>query len=223
VDVGDLVRRLLPDAVAVVEGAVTDATDDLWPEEAAHVAGAVAKRRREFAAGRRFARRALAQLGMAPGALPVGPDRAPCWPPEVTGSITHTDRYCAVAVARRADIAGIGIDLETVTRFDLRLLSFVLSAHELDAHGLRTDRSAQQRLGGALFSAKEALYKCLNARAAVQLDFKDCAVALDPAAGRFEAELLIQAGPFAQGRRFPGRFGLAGELVATAMVLPPTG
>jgi 4'-phosphopantetheinyl transferase EntD len=103
---------LLPPGVVVVDRPVRDEVAALLPEEAAEIAKAVAKRRFEFATGRACARQALAQLGVAPLALVSGPDRAPLWPAGVVGSISHTDRWCAAAVARARDVAALGIDLE---------------------------------------------------------------------------------------------------------------
>ena len=108
----EVIANLLPPYVAVAEGVIADGQADLWPEEAAYVANAVEKRRREFACGRHFARRCFRALGRPDGPLPANPDRSPRWPDGLVGSITHTDTYCAAAVARADDIAGIGIDVE---------------------------------------------------------------------------------------------------------------
>lgn len=102
---GGFVGSVLPNAVTVVEGPVSAEADDLRPEEAAHVLNAVPKRRGEFATGRRFAHRALAILQAPPGPLLVNEDRSPRWPPGVTGCISHTDRYCAVAAAPATEFA----------------------------------------------------------------------------------------------------------------------
>src|SRR3712207_1286527 len=66
----------------------------LLPEEEGSVRTAGVKRRREFAAGRQCARRALAHLGFAGVPLPASADRAPCWPVGVCGSISHTELFC---------------------------------------------------------------------------------------------------------------------------------
>ena len=77
------------------------------------VARAVAKRQREFAAGRVLARGLFLELGVpADFELLNRADRSPAWPRGVVGSITHCDTLVAVAVARAADAAGIGIDVE---------------------------------------------------------------------------------------------------------------
>ena len=217
---GGPVGRLLPNSVTVVEGPVTAGTDGLWPEEVGHVVNAVPKRRQEFATGRRYAHRALKILDVPLGALLASRDRSPLWPPGVTGSITHTDRYCAVAIARTTEVAAIGIDVEDVTRFNLDLLSHVLSPREITANlaGFGPDR--RQQHGAAMFSAKEALYRFLRGVTTVQLTFRDCEIAFDQGSDHFQVELLAEAGPFASGHRFTGRYTFAGDLVATAIILP---
>jgi len=100
------------------EGVVVEvATPEMWegplyPEEEVSIRNAVRKRRREFAAGRNCARRALAFLGVQDCALPMGNDREVLWPEGIVGSISHCDDLCAVAVARRDFAAGIGLDVE---------------------------------------------------------------------------------------------------------------
>ena len=123
----EVIASLLPPYVAVAEGVIADWQADLWPEEAAYVANSVEKRRREFACGRHFVRRCFRALGRPDGPLPANPDRSPRWPDGLVGSITHTDTYCAAAVARADDIAGIGIDVEDLSRFQPELLRYVLS------------------------------------------------------------------------------------------------
>ncbi len=216
---GDLFTTLLDRRVVVVEGAVTDERDGLWPEELVSLGRAAPKRRREFATGRRFAHRALEILGTAPGALPIGPDRSPRWPDGVTGSITHGAGYCAVAVARTADAAALGIDIEDTTRFRPELLPRVLSPQEIAARPLGT--GGEQRSAAAMFSAKESLYKSLRTLSGTRLHFHDCAITLDPESRVFQAGLLVPAAPFAAGHRFTGRFAFGGSLVATAILLPP--
>jgi phosphopantetheine--protein transferase-like protein len=218
---GKLVRVLLPETVTVVEGSITFATDDLWPQEAAQVINAVAKRRQEFAAGRRFSHHALEILGVPPSPLLVNHDRSPLWPSGIAGSITHTDRYCAVAAARKTKIAAIGIDVEAMTRLRPDILAYVLSPQEIATQLPEEDPRQQQKWGAIMFSAKEALYKCLCGLAPVQLGFRDCAIYLDRDNDAFRAELLRQGGCFAKGHRFSGRYGFSGDLVATAIALSP--
>ncbi len=128
----------------------------------------------EFACGRHFDRRCFRALGRPDGPLPANPDRSPRWPDGLIGSITHTDTYCAAAVARADDIAGIGIDVEDLSRFQPELLRYVLSPGDTtrNSRGLRS--GVDNCLGAALFSAKETLYKCLNGLQAGSVRFRRC-------------------------------------------------
>lgn len=155
------VSRLFSDALAVEWwGDGDDAA--LHPLEAPLVEGAVENRRRQFAAGRACARRALVGLGVEPGPILRDERRAPAWPGFCVGSISHTEGY-AVAVARRADAVTpvdlmLGIDAERIGRVGDELFSklFVESERaclaELDEH----DRAV---LATAMFGAKESFYK----------------------------------------------------------------
>lgn len=218
---GDIIRRLLPLAIGVVEGAIPDPPDPIWPEEFTCVKDAVPKRAREFAAGRAFARRALGILGVPPGPLPAKPDRSPLWPPGFAGSITHVSEYCAVAVARTTDARAIGIDIEKSERFDPIFVEQVFSPTEMRLYVPATTPRELRRLGALIFSAKEAIYKCLSAVAEVRLSFRDCTVRLEHEAGTFAMIVPSTARIFATDRRIAGRFAFAGSMVGTAVILPP--
>src|SRR3569623_1114660 len=83
---------------------MADEPQPIHPDEAQQVAGAVAKRRVEFAAGRACARRALTRLGIRDFVLKNGAARAPRWPRGVVGSISHAGAIpggrCGVVVGR---------------------------------------------------------------------------------------------------------------------------
>src|SRR5690606_34576098 len=87
---------------------------DLHPGEAAIVAAAGEKRRRDFALGRFCAHAALMRLGRTQSVIGCDPDGSPRWPSDVRGSITHTAGYAAAIVAGRGLFAGIGVDAEHV-------------------------------------------------------------------------------------------------------------
>ena len=91
-----MIASLLPDTVVTVEARDGDWTAPLLPEEEPLVARAVDKRRREFAAGRACARRALEQLGLPASPILAGPRREPLWPPGVVGALTHCRGIAAI-------------------------------------------------------------------------------------------------------------------------------
>ncbi len=214
----NLVRRLLPDHIAVVEGPIADAGDAeslLFPEETAYIARAVEKRRAEFACGRLFARRAIEKFAPADRPLLRGPDRAPLWPAGLIGSITHTDSYCAVAVAERARVAGLGIDIEDTGRFKPELVRRILTPREVAANL----RGAADPRATLMFSAKEALHKCLHPLAGTTLRFHDAEVTLDPCGSRFAIRLAVAAGPFPAGHAFAGTSAMTPDRHAAAIFI----
>ena len=178
----------------------------LWPAEAAAVAGAVEKRQREFAAGRQAARVALAQVCGYSGAIPVAPDRSPCWPDGVAGSITHDEFHALAVVARQAVWRSLGVDMESPQRFHAGLEPHLCRLEEVRLWLECVAPTERQRRLACLFCIKEAVYKAQYPVARAWLDFVDLAVSLpDVSGGAFSAELQRSAGPFAAGHRFVGR------------------
>ncbi|MBW2629959.1 MAG: 4-phosphopantetheinyl transferase [Deltaproteobacteria bacterium] len=180
------------------------------------VEGAAQTRIEQFTAGRVCSRIALGRLGVA-ATTPVlrGEDRAPIWPPGFVGTITHTDTWCAAAVARVEDVRSIGIDLEPATPLKESLWRRVCTPkerewlHELPAPGLT---------GKILFSAKESVYKCQYPITTNFLGFH--AVEVEIGEGSFRAVFQQQSGEFHPGDVMSGRYLVEEGLVATACELP---
>lgn len=205
-----LFRPLLPRDVVVVEGRITDAQGPLFNVEASAIRFATEKRQREYGAGRFMAHAALLMLVGKPHPVGTAADHSPQWPAGVVGSITHTDTMAAVAVARAATWASVGIDLEETARVDASL-----------AHVICTPRERKLGLPLALvFSAKEALYKCQYPLTQQWMDYGDAEIAIShdtSSRGRFTATLMQARGRFAQGHRFEGRWSEVSGTVATAI------
>ncbi len=72
-----MISKLFPPEVVTVVGSTEGAVPPLHPEEAAAVARASAGRLREYAAGRAFARRALARFGVHDFPLRSDAERLP--------------------------------------------------------------------------------------------------------------------------------------------------
>lgn len=119
------------------------------------------RRRRQFEAGRRCAARLLGRLGARDTQVPVGPHGCPQWPAGFVGSITHTDDFVAVAVARQVGCRSLGIDSERIVPHDA---AADIEAICLDESERRLGQSTglERRVHATLcFCAKESLYKCL--------------------------------------------------------------
>jgi 4'-phosphopantetheinyl transferase EntD len=134
---------------------------------------ATQKRQREFLAGRWCAKQALQGLGAGSTHVAMAEDRAPIWPDGVVGSITHAGDFAAAAVAWAADIAGLGIDSEQIidpaTAGDIADICMVNEATLFKAaHG----RSFCE-FCTFVFSAKEAVFKCLFPLTRKFLEFSD--------------------------------------------------
>ena len=211
-----LVAGVFPDDVAVVVSELGDATDELWPEEAALVAGAVLKRRREFARGRVNARQALALLGVPATSLLVGPKREPLWPEGIVGSITHDESLCVVAVASSGTYAGIGVDIEPEDGLEPAVADRIWSPAEAEHAALRTDMS-EAVASRLVFSAKEAFYKCQFPLTRTFVGFKEVSVRLGD--GDFELRLENAIADLPAGMRLRGVWRRADDKLLAAMVL----
>jgi 4'-phosphopantetheinyl transferase EntD len=196
-----VIEHLLPSGV-FSRAAYGDELDlePLHPEESAAVARAVAKRQREYTAGRACARAALARLGAPPGPLLRDPHRgAPLWPTGVVGSITHCDGYRAAAVARSTDILTLGIDAEPHDRLPEGVLDAIVATDtERAALASLTRRAPAVHWDRLLFSAKETVYKAWYPYHRRMLGFH-------------EAELLFTADPAPQPGDTPGGTGAPGH------------
>lgn len=194
------------------------------PEDLAAAAGMAEKRRMEYLAGRQCARRALERLGVRGHVLRAGADRAPLWPPDIVGSITHTgdarDGYCGVAVARRAALRAIGIDAELNRPLPDELLATVLTERERDA--LRaTPAPARGRIATIIFSAKESVYKTLSPLFGVFLEFHQVEIdlQLDGDAGVFAAHVHVEAPASSPLELGNGRALITRDLLFTAVAI----
>ncbi|MET9684975.1 4'-phosphopantetheinyl transferase family protein [Streptomyces coeruleorubidus] len=223
-----MIGELLPQSVVTVEAYGHEGADaPLYPEEAALVARAVAKRRREFAAVRSCARRAMEKLGVPPQPILPGERGAPSWPAGLVGSMTHCDDYCAAALVRATDLASLGIDAEAHGP----LPEGVLPAVALPAEAERLRRLTAQRpdvhWDRLLFSAKESVYKAWFPLTRKWLDFMEADIEISAAPGEqprgtFRATLLVP-GPRVGARHlghFDGLWTADRGLVATAIAVP---
>ncbi|MBD0841358.1 MULTISPECIES: 4'-phosphopantetheinyl transferase [unclassified Streptomyces] len=223
-----MIEELLPDPVVTVESYSDEESGPapLYPEEAAVVARAVEKRRREFAVVRSCARRAMEKLGVPAQPILPGDRGAPRWPAGLAGSMTHCDGYCAAALVRATDLASLGIDAEPHEPLPDGVLDAVSLPGERQRIGTLTHDHPAIRWDRLLFSAKESVYKAWFPLTGQWLEFTEADIELraDPGdrhSGTFRAALLVP-GPLVGGRRldhFEGRWKVGRGLVATAVTV----
>jgi enterobactin synthetase component D len=134
---------------------------------------ATQKRQREFLAGRWCAEGALQRLGAGSTHVAMAEDRAPIWPDGVVGSITHTGDFAAAAVAWAADIAAVGIDSEEIIDpATARDIADTCMVDETTLFSVAHGRSFCE-FCTFVFSAKEAVFKCLFPLTRKLLEFSD--------------------------------------------------
>jgi 4'-phosphopantetheinyl transferase EntD len=217
-----VIQSLFPPGVCVATGPSAE-DQPLHPDEAELARAMGPARRREFAAGRACARRALRELGVPDGPVLRGERRAPRFPDGVIGSITHTSGFCAAAVARSASFAGVGLDAERDEALSAGAARRICAEGELAALRALPGHSAEH-WAALVFSAKESLYKAYFPLTGVFIGFRDAEITLRPEtehSGRFEAQLVRADAPDAAGqRRFVGRYACDGQRVATGVVIP---
>jgi 4'-phosphopantetheinyl transferase EntD len=216
------VRAMFGPDVAVATASPHMGGDALFPDEQSYIAGACERRRAEFGTARLCARRALAELGVAPCALVPGPDRSPRWPENIRGTIAHSRHACAAALTKAPHILGIGLDLEEDTPLEPDLEAMICTTTErswLDPF------SPPERglLGKVIFCAKEAFYKCQYPISRTFLDFSEVTLSIDLAQGTFRIADLSRAGaPWDRLRDVTGQFRRQnGLVIATAMLASP--
>ena len=209
------ISGLFPVGVVTAVRSVAEGQGELYPEERACISGAAPKRVHEFTAGRLMARAVLAELGIQGFPLVVGPDRAPLWPPNVVGSISHTRDLCGVAAARREPLLGIGLDIEFSEVLGKDLWRLVLTPDEQAWLEQRTP-GERGRLAKVMFSAKECTYKCQVVVSRQWLDFQDVEISLDLQAGFFTARFLTDVDHL-DSRTRTGKFSFVRDHVFTGM------
>jgi 4'-phosphopantetheinyl transferase EntD len=191
----------------------------LYPEELSYVARAVPKRQAEFGVARICARRAMAELGIAPCPLVPYPDRSPRWPEGIVGSITHAAGYCAVVVSRSSRARGLGLDAESDSPLEPNVEARISTVSELRWLGTRP-AAERAWLGKLLFCAKEAFYKCQYPTTREFLEFREVELFIDVPGSTFSVQRIARTGEtWRSVAAMRGRFLRAGGLILTGAAM----
>jgi 4'-phosphopantetheinyl transferase EntD len=213
------IQSLFPNCAATACCRIADAGGSMNPAEYSGIKHAVEARQQEFSAGRMCARQALKHLGIFASPLCVLPNRSISWPEGIIGTISHNEIWCGAAVARRCDVAGIGLDMETVTRIGEKLWRRILTTEEhtwLDWQ----PAAERQQWAALIFSAKETVYKCIAALVSRRIGFMDAVIVPDLREGAFAVHLKGSiAGHLPQGLQLQGRFFFFAGAVFTGLTL----
>ncbi|PMU87653.1 MULTISPECIES: 4'-phosphopantetheinyl transferase [unclassified Pseudomonas] len=187
----------------------------------ASIQRSVAKRQAEFLAGRLCARAALQQLDNLDCVPAIGEDRAPVWPPHISGSITHSSGHAAAIVGHKAQWRGLGMDLENVLSLERaeRLAGEILTADELQRMA-RLPREQHARLVTLTFSAKESLFKALYPIVQKRFYFEHAEVVEWSEHGQMRLRLLTElSGEWCHGTELVGQFAVDGDQLLSLVAI----
>jgi 4'-phosphopantetheinyl transferase EntD len=119
------------------------------------------KRRVEFTAGRAIAKYLLEQIGIYDFPILRGRSGDPIWPQGVTGSISHCDDSCFVAIADTKYYKSIGVDIESIEDIPENIIDYVCTCDEINWICSMQCLKKAYPLAKMIFSAKESSFKCI--------------------------------------------------------------
>ncbi len=216
-----ILDRLFPEFVVTEEMELDEVIGSLYPEESVFVAKAVEKRKNDFTGGRICARKALAKLGINKFPVLMTKDRAPVWPNEIAGSISHTHGYCGVAIVSKERAKSIGLDIERISRVKKECRPYICTDNEI-ATLSRLPEKEQNMMVALTFSAKECFYKCQYAIDKKWAGFMDAEIFADvnKSESEFEIRLVADIGPsFQKNASFKGKYIFNNDYVLTGMII----
>lgn len=179
----------------------------------------IPKRRADFLAGRYAASYLLKSAGCY-DAIPISSDRAPVWPKDWKGSISHTEKWALAVIAPSGSHLNIGVDIETLrpgimqeisTTFTSVSERWLLSSCDIDYEiALLITFSAKESLFKALYSQVQYIFG-FDAAKICDLNTLDCHFTLELTS---QLAPSLHAGYQVKGRYSIGEYGVI-TLIAT--------
>ena len=132
---------------------------------------AVPKRKAEFLAGRHCAKKALAAFGVENYTVVADKNRCPLWPNDLKGAISHSNQNAMVALTDRADLLGVGIDVEAVmsTKTMNDITKMIMPGD--DRVLLQMPEHTPETILSLCFSIKESFFKAAYPSTGYYFDF----------------------------------------------------
>jgi len=188
----------------------------------ASIQRSVAKRQTEFLAGRLCARAALQQLDGRDWVPGMGEDRAPIWPDDISGSITHSTGWAAAIVGNKQHWRGLGLDTENLLTPEraTRLAGEILTPTEMQQMAAGPAEQIALRVT-LTFSIKEALFKALYPIVLKRFYFEDAQLIDWTEDGHARLRLLTDlSSEWQSGKELDGQFSVQGEHVLSLVAVP---
>lgn len=174
----------------------------------------VKKRQAEFLAGRYTSRLGLRELNVSDDFIVKSRNRAPIWPINIVGSISHTETKAMAAIGLKDDFHYVGVDVESIitTSDYINILDLILVKNE--HRWLTRNKELYLTL---IFSAKESLFKALYPLVNIYFDFVDAEmIDIDEENGTFTLKLLKSLDKrFRTGAAFKGKYTKIDDSIVT--------
>ena len=207
---------IFPDTVKALAARPDDVQGELYPEEKKIIQHAVSKRQREFRATRLMARELLKHLKVDRFPLLSGVHREPLWPAHICGSITHTDDFCAVAIALTKDVTSVGLDAQKISVINDELQPYI--CHPLEKEWINALPEAEQNCySNLVFSAKECFFKWQFPLTQSWLNFNDCWLTVDKSKKQFQVNLLRNPKSILSTQSLTGKYQFTQDLILTGI------
>jgi enterobactin synthetase component D len=152
----------------------------------------------------------------------IGEDRAPIWPNDLCGSITHSTGWAAAIVANTQHWRGLGMDVEQLMTRERasRLAGEILTADELQRMAAGPEHQIALHVT-LTFSLKEALFKALYPIVLKRFYFEDAELLGWTETGTARLRLKIELSEeWRSGKELDAQFSVEGgqllSLVAIA-------
>lgn len=207
------------------EFSIPDYQDDLFDSLqvpwSSKIDRAVDKRKAEFLAGRYCAKKALAAFDVQHFTVTADKNRCPLWPQGIKGAITHSNSVAMVALTKREDVLGIGIDIENIMT-DKTMDSVKDAIVKGAEHGfLNSGQFSANCAVSLIFSIKESFFKAAYPTTNRYFDFDAVEVTkLDSEKAGFELVVKEDLNPQVRpGNIYQGQFVVLGEQVLSLLVI----
>lgn len=193
------------------------ATSALAEDEERCVVGFVPRRRAEFAAGRRAARKALGAFGLGASSVVATARGVPMFPAGYCGSITHKGIHAVAVAGSTADVIAVGIDLELDAEPEE---SALLARVATEREAMASDRLVAVGIESPatlILCAKEALFKALNPLDGEARDFQDVELSFE-VDGSFG---IAMVDPRDLAHRISGAYAQRGGILVSLAIVRP--
>lgn len=181
--------------------------ESLWGAERLLAQRWSAERIATFATGRACLRILLQAVCRVPQEILIDRHNAPLLPPDLIGTVSHTEGLVGAVLASRQKVRSVALDIERLGAVHRELWDLLFTPTELA--WLQTLAEAEaDLLATALFSIKECFYKLQSPLTGVFLDFPEVEIRWEEARG-FVLQVL---------KDFPERRHLPAETVLRASI-----